>query len=158
MKEIPQEQFERTKERARNLYHSIREIYNPYFASRITLNSDGFHHLEFSARRARTKEEQYLKFRLLSRALEVIRKSGTVQEYRKSLVRVGKPSKRDGLTPMKEAEYWGFVAIVGTSHSIKIRVIVRKIGAGNLTFWSVMPDSKIKDGIQRLNEEGIEDE
>lgn len=57
---------------------------------------------------------------------------------------------------MKEVEYWAFVAIVGTQ-PIKIRVIVRRIGTGNITFWSVMPDSKIRNGQQKLAAEGIDD-
>jgi hypothetical protein len=54
------------------------------------------------------------------------------------------------------AEYWGFVAITGKS-LIKVRVILRRIGDGNITFWSVMPDSNLKRG-QKLYINGIEDE
>lgn len=151
-----EEQFTRAKGRAKELFTAEREIYNPYFGERVVLNSDGFHHLRYSSRRERKKSEQLLKFRLLPRALEVIRKSGTVQEYRKMLTPIGKRSSRDGMTPMKEVEYWAFVAIVGTQ-PIKIRVIVRRVGTGNITFWSVMPDSKIRNGQQKLAAEGIDD-
>ena len=58
---------------------------------------------------------------------------------------------------MKEVEYWGFVAIVG-GKPIRIRVIVRRIGTGNITFWSVMFHSKVKDGKQKLHEQNLEDE
>lgn len=58
---------------------------------------------------------------------------------------------------MKEVEYWGLVAIVGTKQ-IKVRAVLRRVGDGNITFWSVMPYSKIKDGKQRMFMEGIEDE
>jgi len=47
------------------------------------LNAEGLHHLRYSAERERRKPEQMLKFRLLPLALDVIRKSRTVQEYRK---------------------------------------------------------------------------
>jgi len=60
------------------------------------------------------------------------------------------------LSLTKIAEYFGFVAIVG-ERKIKIRVIVRRIGNGNFTFWSVMPDSKLRGG-QRLYDIGIEDD
>lgn len=89
--------------------------------------------------------------------LELIRKSATMQEYRKLLTPIGKRSARDGSVPMKEVEYWGFVAIIGEK-KIKVRTILRRIGNGNITFWSVMLYSKRKNGNQKLFSEGIEDE
>jgi hypothetical protein len=86
----------------------------------------------------------------------IVKKSGTLQEYRKNLLAVGKKSKRDNLTHMKTVQYWGFVAIVGKSQ-IKIRVILRQIGDGNIVFWSVMPYSKLKNG-QKLYTGNIENE
>jgi hypothetical protein len=96
-----------------------------------------------------------LKFRLLPLALDVIRKSGTVQEYRNIWQPVGKP-RADGMRAAKEVEYWGLVAIVGPRPD-KIRVILRRVGSGNVTFWSVMRGSKIlPDGRQRLAPENLE--
>jgi len=151
------EYFNSRKTKARELFYAQKVIRCPYFSTDVVLNSDGFHHLQFSARRERSKRVQLLKFWLLPFALDTIRKSGTVQEYRKMLTPIGKPSPRDGAVPMKEAEYWGFIAIVG-DRKLKIRVVLRRIGTGNLTFWSVMPDVKIKNGKQKLAPEGIEDD
>jgi hypothetical protein len=154
----PDEQyFQSRKEKAHSVFAAQKSVYNPYFQSHVIFNSDGFHHLQFSARRERNKKEQLLKFSLLPLAIEIIKKSGTIQEYRRLLTPIGKPSARTGAIPMKEVEYWGLVAIVG-SHSIKVRAVLRRIGDGNITFWSVMPYSKIKDGRQRMYTEGIEDE
>ena len=58
---------------------------------------------------------------------------------------------------MKEVEYWGCVAIVGEK-PIRIRTILRRVGTGNITFWSVMFHSKMKDGKQKLHEQNLEDE
>jgi hypothetical protein len=41
------------KEKAKAIYLAKKEIYNPYFQKNIILNSDGFHHLQFSARSER---------------------------------------------------------------------------------------------------------
>lgn len=149
--------FKERKERAREIYDTKREIYCPYFQTKIILNSDGFHHLQFSARREREKKSQLLKFSLLPLALDVIRKSGTIQEYRKLLTPVGKVSTRDGSVSMKEVEYWGLAAIVH-KNNIKVRVVLRRVGTGNVTFWSVMPDVKFKNREQKLSLDGIEDE
>lgn len=71
--------------------------------------------------------------------------------------RRGKPSANNGSIPMKEVEYWGLVAIVGDS-KIKVRTVLRRVGDGNITFWSVMPYSKIRQGHQKVFTDGIEDE
>jgi hypothetical protein len=149
--------FNNRKEKARKLYSTQKTIYSPYFKTEIILNSDGFHHLQFSARRERSKREQLFKLNLLPLALEIVRKSGTVQEYRKILTPVGKKSSRDGSVKMKEVEYWGLIAIVG-ENKIKTRTVLRRIGDGNIAFWSVMLYSKRKNGNQKLFTEGIEDE
>lgn len=153
--EIDVAYFNERKEKTRAIYDTHRKVYSPYLKSEVVFNSDGFHHLQFSARRERDKKEQLLKFSLLPLALIVIKNSGTLQEYRKGLTTVGKKSK-DGFSLTKSTEYWGFVAIVG-ENKIKIKVILRRVGDGNITFWSVMPFSKLKGG-QKLYTEGIEDE
>jgi hypothetical protein len=150
--------FEIKKEKAKQIYGARRTIRNPYLNCEVVLNSDGFHHLQFSARRERGKKEQLLKFRLLSLALETIRRAGTLQEYRKTLQPLGHSSAHGG-TVMKQVEYWGFVAILGKPEAPrKLRTILRRIGNGNVIFWSVMPYNKFRKGEQRLSTEGIEDD
>ncbi|MFM9847977.1 MAG: hypothetical protein ACKVP3_12555 [Hyphomicrobiaceae bacterium] len=96
-----------------------------------------------------------LKFRLLPLALEVIKNSGTVQEYRRIWQPLGKVGG-DGMRGAKEVEYWGFVAIIGPRPD-KVRVILRRVGTGNITLWSVMRGSKIlPDGRQRLAPDNLE--
>src|ERR1035437_6851398 len=149
--------FSERKVKARQIYDTQKSVYNPYFRTQIVLNSDGFHHLQFSARRERNKREQLLKFSLLPLALDIIRQSGTIQEYRKLLTPIGKPSPRNGSVLMKEVQYWGLVAIVGEKQ-IKVRAVLRQIGDGNIAFWSVMPYSKFRQGLQKIFTEGIEGE
>ena len=128
------------RERAKELFQDHPRIRSPYFGADVIFNADGLHHLRYSDRRERSKPEQMLKFRLLPLALDVIRKSGTVQEYRRIWQPTGEV-KADGMREAKEVEYWGFLAIIGPRPD-KIRVIVRRVGTGNLTFWSVMRGSK----------------
>jgi hypothetical protein len=156
--DVDADKFAESKERARSRYDSQKSIRCPYFQTEIILNSDGFHHLQFSARRERNKREQLLKFSMLPLGFEIIKKSGTIQEYRKILMPVGKKSATDGLTPMKEVEFWGLVAIVERNRPIKVRVVLRRVGTGNITFWSIMPYGKIANGSQKLTGQGLEDE
>jgi hypothetical protein len=155
--EIDLQYFEERKTRAERLYASHRTIHNPYLDCEVVLNSDGFHHLQFSSRTERSKKEQLLKFRLLPLALETIRRAGTLQEYRKILQPIGRASAHSG-TVMKQVEYWGFVAILGKQEApVKLRTVLRRVGDGNVIFWSVMPDTKFKESKQRLSTAGIED-
>jgi hypothetical protein len=151
--------FEQKKAKARDIYDAHRTIRSPYFGDDIILNADGFHHLRYSARRERNREEQVLKFTLLPLGLHILKKAATLQEYRRLLSPVGAPSRHDGSVPMKLVEWWGFVAIF-VEQQIKVRVIVRKVGDGNLHFWSVMPYSKMRRGdhIPNWSSAGIEDE
>jgi len=140
------EKFKEIKDKTRKLCERQEPIYNPYLQTKVVFNSESFHHLCYSDGREREKNSQTLKFRLYPLAIAIIKKSGTVQEYRKMLVKVGKRSKRDGFTKMKEVEFWGFSAIVGERELISIRVILRRIGDGHIIFWSIMPDTKLKGG------------
>jgi len=156
--DIDSEQFEQRRAKAKQFYDSKRTIFNPYLNCEVVLNSDGFHHLRFSGRTERTKKEQLLKLRLLPLALETIRRAGTLQEYRRLLRPVGPASARRE-TPMKHIEYWGFVAILERhERQVKVRTVLRRIGDGNITFWSVMPYTKFRKGEQRLSANDIEDD
>lgn len=65
-------QYKEAKEKASQIFSKNPLVYCPYFNQEITLNSDGFHHLQFSDRRERNKDEQLLKFNLLPLALKII--------------------------------------------------------------------------------------
>lgn len=52
------ENFNNIKEKTKKLYDSQEKNFNPFFQSNITFNSDGFHHLQFSARRERNKKNK----------------------------------------------------------------------------------------------------
>jgi hypothetical protein len=62
--------FNNKKKEIQELYIKQNSIYNRYFKCSVIFNSDGFHHLQFSARRERDKREQLLKFSLLPLALK----------------------------------------------------------------------------------------
>jgi len=148
------------KDRAKKIFEENPLVFCPYFGDRITLNSEGFHHLQFSNRHERTKDEQNLKFSLLPLAIAIIKKSGTVQEYRTKIDKIGKKGK-DGFTKTKNFEYWGMEAIVG-ENKIKVRTILRRVGDGKIIFWSVMPTIKLNrdklEIMRSLAKKGIEDD
>lgn len=135
----------KVKQEMETYYKTIGQVLCPFFSKEIIFTSEGFNHLMWSDGRERSKSNQMLKFDLFPLVPDIVRKSGTVQEYRKQLCKYGK-RKANGFFDMKEMEFWGFVAIV-KSHDqyIKVKVILRKVGDGNVTFWSVMPDGNLKN-------------
>src|SRR5436189_5258368 len=91
------------RENYRSLHDRERKptIRCPYFGADVVLNAQGLHHLRYCAERERSKPEQMLKFQLLPLALEVIRKGGTGQEYRRIWQPIGKVGA-DGMQSAKE--------------------------------------------------------
>ena len=139
---------------AKSAYSAQETILCPFFEGPVALTADGFNHLTHKPNRhPRNVNEQKFKLRLLKKALRVIRKTGTLQEYRREMIKFGEPAK-DGFTKMKQVEYWAFHHIVGEKKQFLIRVIVRRIGDGKIHFWSVMPHGRIDK--QKLYQQGIE--
>ncbi len=145
------ERYRREKEKAEAFYKSIGKVRCPYFGLDIVFNSDGFHHLQFSAERERSKQEQLLKFSLLPAVPHILRNAGTIQEYRHTMEPVGQRRFSDGAREMREIEYWGVIAITKGSKPIRVKIILRRVGNGNIVFWSVMSTVKLKDGDSYLH-------
>ena len=140
----------REKHKAETFYKTIDKVICPYFGTDIIFNADGFHHLQFSAERERSKQEQLLKFSLLPAVSHILKNAGTVQEYRRTMEPIGQKRFSDGAKEMKEIEYWGIVAITRGERPIRIKIILRRACNGNIIFWSVMPTVKLKDGNSYL--------
>ena len=152
---MEQDKLKRAIEKAKGMYPLQAEIRCPYFQDNVILTSDCFNHLQYKSNRMlRNVDEQILKLTLLPKALEVIKNTGTLQEYRKEIEKVGEKGK-DGFYKTKNVEYWGFHSIIGKDYLRKIVVILKRVGDGKIIFWSVMPHRKFKN--QKLYEEGIED-
>jgi len=138
-------------EKAKILYSKNNEIYCPYFQQKITLNSDGFNHLQFKPNRMpRNVNAQIRKLTLLKKAIKIIPKIGTLQEYRVRTEKIGKKGK-DKFFKTKQVQYWGFHSILLDNKS-KLIVVLKQIGDGKITFWSVMSSNN-----QKLYKEGIDE-
>lgn len=160
MKEWDQENYEELKSKAELLYRSIGKVRCPALKAEITFNSDGFHHLRYDGSRAeRNKKVQMFKFIFLEKAIDVLSKSTTIQEYRNSTCPVGKPNK-NGFREIKTVEWFGFTAVTSFSKHIRIKVIVRRVGGSNgqYHFWSVMPFWALSNNKRITGSKTIEDE
>lgn len=108
-------------------YNSIKQVYCPILKEYIIFNSKGFQHLIYPNGKWRPKKEQMYKLGLLPLVIPVIKNSTKISGYKKCF------HKDLG----KEAEFWTLIEIVG-KQNILTKVILRRIGTGNITFLSVM--------------------
>ena len=90
----------------------------------VTFGASGFKHLLTKNRKERTIDEQYRKLSLLKHVVEVI--NAEKPEF--------------GVRKLQSKEYGSieYISISSFVNSVKIRVILRKIGNGHYHFWSIM--------------------
>src|SRR3989344_2529479 len=98
---------------------------NPYFDN--TLGSE------------RPKFAQLNRYRLFPLAPILIGKAGTIQQHRKTFGPIGR-KRKDGFRITKIIEDWCIIAVIPYHEKdLTIKVILRKIGDGNINFLSVLP-------------------
>jgi hypothetical protein len=121
-------------EEARKKYDAISKTVKCTCLNReVYFNAKGFHHLLFDGSgHVRTLKERQYKLLLIPLIVPVL-KNATDAIYRKSVERINRKKS----SPKKEIEYWGLVARVGKTN-IKVKIILRRVGNGNIIFWSVM--------------------
>ena len=114
-------------EEKRNWYKTIGKVYCPLLKEEVVFNSKGFHHLMYSNGRRRPIKEQMYKLGLLPLVIPVIKNAKNIYKYEKVFV------KEFG----KEVEFWVLRETVGRQKTL-VKIILRRIGTGNITFFSVM--------------------
>lgn len=129
--------FEEIRKKAEEVYKTFDVVRCPYFKAVIHFNSQGIRHLKFKRDgQARARKDQYMRFKLLHLAPEVLRISATVQGIKewRSFERIRIHNRTD--TVMKDVEYHEFVAILKDR---RVKVIVKRIENGQRFFWSLIP-------------------
>ena len=148
-------EFKKIKQTTNQEYLSVGFIYNTALKSKIFFNSNGWHHLRYDNNRSeRSRLVQLNKFRFLKDAIATIKKSTTIQEYRRSEVTNWRLKKESTI------EWFAFWSIISFIKKTRIRVIVRRVGGlnGQYHFWSVMPFWSLKHGERKIGSANLEDE
>ncbi|NQU77395.1 hypothetical protein HQ544_01725 [Candidatus Falkowbacteria bacterium] len=137
-----EKKFLYAKEKAEKFYGSIEKIFCPYFREYVKFNVKGFDHLKMKGwNKARSKEDQYTRFRLIELAPTVIKKSGTLQGYSETKEFERKKINNRWDNILTEVFYYEFIAIL---NDLRVRVIVKQLLGGQKYFWSIMPFWKVK--------------
>lgn len=125
----------KTLDQCRTLYDCIGKVYCPCLNADVFFNAQGFHHFKYhGGGEARTVADILHKIKLFPLVIPVLKQCTSIFEYEKKIEPIGRNSKR----PKKEVEYWTVVATVGRNNDVKVKVVLKKTGAGNIIFWSVM--------------------
>lgn len=131
------QQFIDVKTKGQEIYKNIGSVYCPYFREKISFNSEGFEHLRYKNRdKARLEKDQYMRFKLIYLAPEVIKNSSTVQGIleTKKFERIRINSRTDNV--LKLVTYFEFIAVIKRN---RVRIVIKQIDYGEKFFWSIIP-------------------
>lgn len=129
--------YDRLLAEGRVWYKAVRKVFCPILSEDIIFNSKGFHHLLFDGLgHARSRKERMYRLGLLPLIIPVLKSCVGVHEYTPPTY-----SK----THNKNVEYWLLRQTVGKQDTL-VTIILRRIGTGNITFYSVW---KKKDKVTK---------
>jgi hypothetical protein len=112
---------------------------------KVIFNSKGWEHLKFKEKyKARSQSDQYVKFKILKNAPEIIKKSHTLQGFYKTkffeLIRSNHKNER----LLIDVTYFEFVSVI--NETTRVRIIVKKLQTAQPYFWSIIPFWKKREG------------
>ncbi len=141
MEENNLKNFCEIKMQGESFYKNIGEVYCPYFQEKIVFNAKGLEHLKFKSKNhARLKSDQFIRFKILKYAPEIIKLSKTVQGISEQKVfELNRRNHRNEFE-LVEVTYYEFVAILNRT---RVRVIVKQAGSAQKYFWSIIPFWKV---------------
>ncbi|MFA6414450.1 MAG: hypothetical protein WC217_01760 [Candidatus Paceibacterota bacterium] len=137
MIDFTEQQFIEVKEKGEKLYKSLGEVACPYLKGKVSFGAQGLEHLKFKRRgKARLEKDQYMRFKLLQLAPEILKLSHTLQGVleTKKFERVRTNNRTE--TVLKLVTYYEFIAVMKRN---RVRIIVKQIENGQKYFWSIVP-------------------
>jgi len=157
MIEFTDQQFKEVKERGEELYKSLGEVLCPFLKEKVSFGAQGLEHLKFKRReKARLEKDQYMRFKLLYLAPEILRSSHTLQGIleTKKLERIRINNRTD--TVLKPVTYYEFIAVLKRN---RVRIIIKQIENGQKFFWSIVPFWGMnEETMTRILHDGVPEE
>ncbi len=135
--EIDNKKFNKIKKFAEEFYKTVEQIYCPYFKETINFNVRGLNHIKMKSwNKARAQKDQYMRFKLIHLAPEIIRASHTLQGYSKTKEFIRKKINNRWEKILIDVNYYDFMAII---RDVRLRIIIKEISGGQKFFWSIIP-------------------
>ena len=136
---IDEAKYEAAKTAAHNYFDKNRKIQSLALGT-VYLNSDGFMHLIFADRHHKQKRDvknQLKRFHLLTHTRRILEKMVMYQEYDEQQQTVVVKQQKRKLTESRLVKYWDFIAVI--DNKIRVKLVLRQVGNGNIHFWSIIP-------------------
>jgi hypothetical protein len=134
--------FESVRRKAEEFYDGIGSVACPYFfGETVAFNAKGIRHLKFkSNEKARAREDQYARLKLVHLAPQIIKLSRTVQGiWQTRQFEIQKTHSRWERV-LKDVRFYEFVAVLD---NVRVKVIVKEVAGGEKHFWSIIPFWKV---------------
>ncbi|MCC6323229.1 hypothetical protein IT400_00370 [Candidatus Nomurabacteria bacterium] len=151
------EDFEEIKNKGEGMYKSFIDVYCPYFKEKISFGAQGLEHLKFKRHeKTRLEQDQYMRFKLIHLAPEILELSHTIQGKleTKKFERVRSHNRTD--TVLKIVTYYEFIALIKRD---RVKIIVKQIDNGEKFFWSLIPFWGMnEDTKSRIFHDGLPEE
>lgn len=138
--------FEEVKIKGEEMYKTFDNVYCPYFKEKISFGAPGLEHLKFKRHeKTRLEQDQYMRFKLLHLAPEILKISHTLQGKleTKKFERIRSHGRTD--TVLKLVTYYEFIALVKRD---RVKIIVKQIDNGEKFFWSMIPFWKMDENTK----------
>ncbi len=149
--------FEFIKNSGISFYKTLPSIRCSYLQDTISFTADGLEHLQFKSRgRSRSKEDQYMRFKLIPLVPEILKRSHTLQGVleTRGFEKVRIHSRTEHV--LKHVTYYEFIAVIKRE---RVKIIIKKIENGNKFFWSIIPFWRMNKKIKsRILHEGVPEE
>lgn len=139
MTSFDQEKYDKAREAAHSYFQKNTKIQSPVLGT-VHLNSDGFLHLVYGDKRHKQKRDwknQLKRFHLVTHTRRIIEGMSFYQEYMEQFQTVMVKKHKHKEPANKLVKYWAFVAVI--DDKIRVKLILRQIGNGNIHFWSIIP-------------------
>ncbi len=151
MTQLDIETFNTLKEEREIWYKNIKEVSCGYFpGEKIHFNAKGLEHLKFKNKNhARSQDDQYIRFKLLHLAPEIIKLSRTVQGISSQKGWELKRSNQKNENCLVQAIFYEFIAVL---ENVRVRIVIKQVENGPRYFWSIIPNWKMSgDGRRKLH-------
>lgn len=149
--------FDAVKDKGENFYKILGDIYCPYLRRKVSFNTQGLEHLKFKRRdRARSIADQYMRFKLIHLAPEILKSSHTLQGIleTKKFERIRINNRTDHI--LKPVNYYEFISVIKRN---RVKVIVKQIDSGEVFFWSLIPFWRMNENtMNRILHDGLPEE
>ncbi|KKS44236.1 MAG: hypothetical protein UV05_C0009G0015 [candidate division CPR1 bacterium GW2011_GWA2_42_17] len=120
--------YDELLKKKRTWYKAAQKSFCPILKEDIFFTSKGFRHLLYDGLgHARSRKERMYKVGLLPLVIPVIKSATKIDEYKP-------PAYSEKLKKM--VEFWTLQSVVGKQNTT-VTVVLRKIGTGNIHFYSV---------------------